>query len=233
MSNCEIIEPCHTQPCDAVDEVQRLLPNGRMWSLGRGDLIARSFLALAEVKQCVNEAICQEWAEQNPCTAVRLFDYWARLYCFPVECVERERFCDWVDLMEDRDCPIGSIGFYKKVIEFVAPNKGITLTVQHPGLLAGKCHVSDPAKPERSVLCVSAPPECFYWQQGDSDAQDGENQRCYFIPEIECLRFYVFPFASLGYKTDTANPNGSPIFNVPDANVDVKPEFYYNPKRLC
>lgn len=227
MSDCETVEPCATGECDAVDEVQRLLPSGPMWDMGRGGNIAASFLALAAVKSCLNDAICQEQRENNPCTTDRLFDVWANIYSFPIECVERERFCDWVDIMDDRDCPVGSIAFYERVIEFVAPGKGITLEVRQPGLLAGNCQVDDPANPENNVFCISAPADCFAWEASDSDVQDGENERCYFIPEIECLRYYIFPFASLGYKTDVPNPNGSPIFGVNAENEAEKPSYFY------
>lgn len=233
MSECEIVEPCATAPCDAVEEVQRLLPRGRMWELGRGGPVANSFLALAEVKACVNAAICQEQKEGNPCESDRLFDVWAKIYSFPIECVDRSRFCDWIDIMEDRDCPVGSIAFYQRVIDFVAPNKDLKLFVHQQGLLAGTCTVDFPGTPRRNILCIQAPRDCFFYEEGGDALQDGENERCYFIPEIECLRYYIFPFVSLGYKTKIPNPNGAPIYDVPVGNIAEKPSYFYNPKREC
>lgn len=233
MSDCETSEPCHDQPCDGVDEVQRLLPPGNIWDLSNGTQTAASFLALGDIKSAVNLAICQEWLENDPCQSVRLFDVWASIYSFPKECADQDRLCDWVEIMEDQECPIGSIAFYRRVIEFVAPDKEITLDVNQPGLLAGQCQVDDPANPSRNVLCITAPADCFEWEASDSTAQDGTNDRCYYIPEIECLRYYVFPFASLGYKTKIQNPDGWPIYNVPDSAEGVKPDYFYNPKPTC
>ena len=238
MTSCLTVEPCHDKPCDGFDEVARLLPKGRLWSLARDSEVSAYFKAVADVKTAINQCICQEWNELNPCLSKRLFDYWAKIYSFPVECVDKERFCDWVDLMENTDCPIGSIGFYKRVIEFVAPNKGITLQVNQPGMLAGVCQKVNPCA-DKNVLVITAPAECYFYENTPEQdcvegIQDGLNPcRCYFIPEIECLRYYVLPFASLGYKTFEVDPNGADIFGVPEENVMDKPDYFYNPKRAC
>ena len=233
MSLCETTEPCHTGDCSGTDEVQRLLPPGRLWNLGNNALLSRSFQALGNVKTCINQAICQELAERDPCKAQRLADYWAGIYFFPIECADISRLCEWVELVENPDCPIGSLAFYRAAVEFLASGKGITLSFNQPGLLAGKCLRDDLAQPQNNVICVSAPADCYQWDDSDLSVQDGENERCYFIPEIECLRYHVFPFISLGYKTDEINPNGAPIFGVADSAQSPKPSFFYNPKRRC
>lgn len=225
MSACETVEPCHNNPCDGIDEVARLLPKGRLWSLSRDSQAARYFKALGAVKSEINRAICQEWDELNPCKTIRLFDYWAKIYCFP-NCVEPERFCDWVELMEDRSCPVGSIGFYRKVIDFVLPDKSVTVDFRQRGLLASQC-ANDSPRAADNVICITAPADCYSYEASSDTFQDGVNGRCYFIPEIECLRFYVLPLVSLGYKTTEINPNGSDIY-APEATAALKVNYYYD-----
>ena len=239
MAACVQTEPCHTGDCSGIDAVRQLLPPGRLWDLGRPSEVSSWFQAVGQVQTEVNKCICQEWNELDPCKAIRLFPYWAKLYCLP-DCVEQtpEKLCEWIALQESAQCPIGSIGYYKAVIEFVAPGKGIELDVKQPGLLAGKC-LLDAACAKEAVIQITAPPECYFYEEiPDPECagyiQDGVNPcRCYFIPEIECLRWYVFPLVSIGYMTNPADPDGADIFGVPEENIAVKPAVFYDPKFPC
>ncbi len=220
---CFTIEPCHNRNCDGLDEVVSLLPNGRIWHPDRGDLYGRWIHALGHVKTELNKRICQEFNELDPCKSVRLFGYWAKVYSLP-ECVPQtsEKLCDWIDLIYG-DCPIGSLGFYRRAIDFVAPGKGIELNVNLQGVGAN-CWCADSFCADNNAIVITAPPTAFYYDQTILDEigemQDGENCRRYFIPEIECLRRCVFPFGlSLGYKTNPISPNGADIYNVPIQNI--------------
>lgn len=233
-----VIEPCHDDDCSGLDEVTALLPNGRIWSIDRGGTYAGFVKALGHVKTDINQAICQVWNELDPCQSIALFDYWAALYKLP-ECVDQtqENLCLWIALLYDSSCPIGSLGFLNAAVDFVAPAAGITLTLNQDSF-AGEWQGDSPCVDSNSLV-VSAPAASFFYEEVSRDypheAQDGENAcRTYFIPEIECLRYKVFPFGlSVGYQTDTANPNGSAIFNVPVANIAEKPQTFIDCGQEC
>lgn len=233
MAECQIIEPCHDRDCDGYDEVLALLPPGRIWNPSRGGVYGNYIRALGDIKTELNKRICQEYRELNPCTADRLLAYWAGVYSLP-PCVPQtaEKLCEWIALLQG-DCPIGSLGFLRRAIEFVAPGKGITIDVTYPDIGAN-CPCPDSPCADNNPLVVTAPPAAYFYETVDIDGpvewQDGENCRVYFIPEIECLRPCIFPFGlGVGYKTDPIGPDGQDIYGVPVANESVKPKW----QRAC
>lgn len=228
-SCCDFIEPCHADECSGLDEVAALLPSGRLWKIDDDRLMSRYFKAIGHVKSDFNALLCQLWAENNPCTADRMFDYWAQVYAFP-SCVEQtnEKLCEWIELV-DFGCPKGSLGFLKQAVEFVAPGKNIQIELSFPDL-GECCPKADECDPEKNQLLITAPPECFYFddRQGedidDFAGDDGCSGGVYFIPEIECLRCTVFPFGvSVGVQTNPTGPNGEQFHNVPPENLAEKP----------
>lgn len=218
------LEPCHVELCDGLGEVVNLLPSGSLWSVERGGVYASYIRATGHIKSKLNERICQEQGELNPCTSVRLFDYWASVYSLP-PCVSQDTdtLCQWIDLIYDPSCPIGSLGFYQRVIDFVAPAKGITISVNVPDIFSSELCATKPCADDNPIV-ITAPPACFFYDAECRDyphePQDGiDSNKQYFIPEIECLRRCVLPFGlSIGYKTDPTGPNGEDIFDVPVAN---------------
>lgn len=227
---CGPIEPCHAHACDGYDEVVALLPPGRIWNPERGGTYGAYVRALGDIKGQLNARICQEWAELNPCTAVRLLPYWARVWSLP-GCVAQTagKLCEWIALVQG-DCPPGSLGFLRRAIDFVAPGKGITIAVSWPDAGAN-CPCPDKPCAADNPLVVTAPPGAFFYDLTERDfpfeSQDGVNGcRDYFIPEVECLRACVFPFGlGVGYRTDPPGPDGQDIFGVPDANQLARPQW--------
>ena len=219
---CDFVEPCHIDECDGFDEVMRLLPSGRMFQRNDDSLIARFNRALGHINTDISRCICQEWNEANPCTSKRLLPYWAQVYSLP-ECVEQtgERLCEWIDLLQG-DCPPGSFGFLQLAIDFVAPGKGITIErVDAPDLgtmpWRGDCH---------PALIVTAPPECFFYDEMSDFELDDRRDACgryYFIPEIECLKCCIFPMGyGVAYQTET-NTVEEPVMGVPEENIAPMP----------
>jgi len=227
---CGPIEPCHTSDCSGLDEVLSLLPIGRIWDPSRGGVYGAYIQALGDIKTGLNGRICQEWNELNPCTADRLLPYWASVYSLP-GCAPQTAasLCDWIALLQG-DCPIGSLGFLRRAIEFVAPGKGITINVTYPDIGAN-CPCPDSPCAANNPLIVTAPPAAYYYEvvPGDypHEYQDGVNGcRSYFIPEIECLRPCIFPFGlGVGYQTNPIGPYGQDIYGVPDANELARPKW--------
>lgn len=225
-------EVCHNEPCDGIDEVAALLPTGRIWSIGRGGVYAGWMKALGCINLEMSTAICQEWAEVDPCTSSRLLPYWISVYSMP-PCVDQtaDNLCAWIDLITDPDCPVGSVGFYQRAIDFVLPAAGVTVEFADPSF-EGVCSQIDSTCLEENFIQITAPPEVFYFEESirdfPMDPQDPNNPcRCYFIPEIECLRYGVFPIGlSLGYQTDPRGPDNEQIFGVPDTNTQNKPQLF-------
>lgn len=219
---CDFIEPCHASECAGVEEVQALLPNGRIWDISRNSTSSRYFRAVAHIKSSLNMLLCQQYEELEPCKSVRLFDYYTKLYSLP-PCAPQtqESLCEWIGIIYDKDCPIGSLGFYQKVIDFISPNNEITLTLNLPDIFSHEWR-SHTLKADEAHLIVTAPPNSYNWFSGPIiegySGQDGQNpDRKYFIPEIECLKRCIFPFGlSIGYKTDPSGPNGEDISGVGD-----------------
>jgi hypothetical protein len=234
--NCDYIEPCHTDECDGFDEVVRLLPRGKIWNPDRGGIYGGYISALGHIKTELNKRICQEWNEVNPCTSERLFSYWAKIYSLPA-CVDQtnEKLCEWIDLLNG-PCPIGSLGFIQAAVDFVAPGKGISISVNvgEPG--AACCPEELQCAANRQIV-VTAPPEAYFFETNAIDypfePQDAVSCRVYFIPEIECLRSCVFPFGlTLGYLTDSGGETGEEIFGVPDQNEMIRP-IVFNQCLIC
>ncbi len=210
MNNCckPLIEPCHSGECDGFNEVVQLLPQGQIWNPDRGGVYGAYIQALGHIKTELNKIICQEWNELNPCSSKRLFGYWAEFYKLP-PCIEQtgDKLCEWIDLLYNQDCPIGSLGFLRKAIEFVLPNKGVEINVNLDST-ATKWRSDDFNCADNNSIIITAPSKLFkyYEYKGDfphTKIQDGVNLcRRYFIPEIECLRACIFPMGlSVGYKT--------------------------------
>lgn len=238
MAECGTIEPCHDRDCDGYDEVLALLPPGKIWNPARGGTYGNYIRALGDIKTELNKRICQEYRELNPCTAERLLPYWIRVYSLPA-CVDQtaEKLCEWIELLQG-DCPIGSLGFLRRAIEFVAPGKGITIDVTYPDLGAN-CPCPDRPCAADNPLIVKAPPGAFFYDLIDGDFlhhyQDGVNGcRVYFIPEIECLRPCIFPFGlGVGYQTDQTGPDGQDIYGVPDENQMARPAWQRSCNITC
>lgn len=226
MSNCcDFVEPCHTKDCDGFDEVVKLLPKGQIWSPDRGGVYGAYIQALGHIKTELNQIICQEYNELNPCTSVRLFDYYAKLYKFP-PCVEQtqERLCEWLDLING-PCPIGSQGFLRRAIEFVLQDDNFEI---HFNLdQTAQTWQTDKICAEDNAIVITAPAKYFRYYEYDGDfvheLQDGVNCRHYFIPEVECLRPCIFPIGlSVGYKT--LEPGKYNINNPPESDPLPRPE---------
>ena len=237
---CGRLEPCHSTDCSGIEEVEKLLPSGRLWNLARSSVAMKILCVLGDIKTVFNRIVCQEYNELNPCTAIRLLPYWADLYYFPADCLElnQENMCKWVDLMEDKDCPPGSLGFYKRAIECVLPGKDIDVKFNPRGFFATAWH-ADYDEAFKNSLVITGPAECFSYERlrkaNCSDiefrtfdhAQDGVNfDRRYFIKEIECLRGKILPWGlSLGYMT-TGSTGDPDIVGVSDENQSIRPEYF-------
>jgi len=216
------IEPCHSEPCDGLDEVLSLLPKGALWDASRESTYSNYVRALGHIKSCWNARICQEWNELNPCTSVRLFDYWADLYSFP-SCVDqtREKLCEWIDLLSDPDCPVGSVGFLSKAVEFFAPDIELTFVMDgigEAGCLAGcSCGVH---------IVLSAPPNLIYYDPSVIDNPNSEisiekQLSGIFIPEINCIKNTIFPFGVPVLIATLPNNGDNSISGVPIENTGV------------
>lgn len=227
---CDITECCRADDCSGVDLIQSLLPNGPLWNMNAQTEHAAYWRATAEVFTELNKALCQEFAETNPCTSSRLLTMWAQVYCFP-DCVEltTQRLCEFLALIFDPECPIGTIGFYKKVLAWVMCATDETcgpviLEVNQRGAHAAEWR-ADFESANENTFVVIAPPSCYMYDK----VKD-----CYFIPQVECLRRYVFPMGiTLGYQTDPVGPNGEDVYNVPPENLGTKPQVYYECERQC
>ncbi len=235
MAECGPIEPCHIRDCDGYDEVLALLPPGKIWNPDRGGTYGAYIRALGDIKTELNQRICQEWNELNPCTADRLLPYWASVYNLPgCALQDGQSLCEWIALLQDTDCPPGSLGFLRRAIEFVAPGAGIEIAVTYPDTGAN-CPCPDKPCADANPIVITSPAENYYYAivPGDfpHESQDGANGcRQYFIPEIECLRPCIFPFGlGVGYKTDPIGPDGQDIWGVPDANIAPLPKW----RRTC
>ena len=114
---CEIIEGCHADDCSGFDEVSKLLPSGRLWDINRNSFVGKYFRALGYIKTRFSQLLCNEWDIVDPCKDTRLLPYHAAQYNLP-KCVEQSgaMLCEWIKLISDPACPVGSIGFYKKAI---------------------------------------------------------------------------------------------------------------------
>lgn len=159
-------------------------------------------------------------------------EFYLEVYALP-PCVEQtaEKLAEWIEIVSDPSCPIGTVGFLKKAVEFVAPEKIIQITINKPTIFGLNWETSSPVADE-NFMVVRAKPEFFFYELfGDTECveqniqageilQDGINDdRRYFIPEIECLRACVFPFGmSLGYKTINDPVSEFDIADVPLAN---------------
>ena len=222
MPNCGNIEICHTEDCSGFDEVQSLLPKGRLWDITRNAQSSRLFRALGDIKTQLNRLICAEWDEIDPCKSNRLLPYHSEVYGLP-KCVDQtaENLCKWITLITDETCPIGSVGFYQNAIDFVAPDKGISLSINTPE--NGKISWQSSSNLScENVFVITAPSDVFRYETVGVDSCDNRSpkrcsvpqdgfcpERYYHIPEIECLRKSVFPFGvSLGYRT-SGNTKGS------------------------
>lgn len=222
---CGPIEPCHVGDCDGFNEVVALLPRGRIWEPSRGGVYGAYIQALGDIKTQLNQRICGEWDELDPCKANRLLPYWRKVWSLP-DCVDDDRICDWIALVQG-DCPPGSLGFLRAAIEFVAPGKGITIDVSYPDIGANCPCPTDPCA-DNNPIVITAPPEAYSWAESLDDepiaSQDDETCREYWIDEIECLRRCVFPFGlAIGYKTNPIGPEGQDIYGVPLANEAERP----------
>ena len=228
MSNCckKSVEPCHTSECSGLEEVVALLPHGSIWNVSNGSTFAQYAKALGHVKTELNKRICQEFNEMNPCKSVRLFEYWARLYKLP-ECVDQtpEKLCEWLDIIYDRSCPIGSVGFLRKAIEFVAPDLTFQIEVNYPDGF-GHCWCGDNVCVDENPIVITVDSDDLHYEMvgvdRPSEAQDGVDPcKTYFVPEIQCLRDTVFPYGlGVGFKTTVPGPNGEPIHGVSNQSIN-------------
>ena len=223
MADIKPLEPCHSDPCDGVEEIVKLLPQGDLWDVSKDTNLGAHFRALGDIKSYLNEIICQEWNEIDPCKSRRLFSYWADRLGYPA-CLPQcsEFLCDWIDLTNDPDCPVGSFGFLRRLIELVAPDVTVTFTNHFQD---GKCE-------EQNCICgagivLEASPNLFYYDTIDidypMDALDGKNVcRSYFIPEINCIRGMFFPIGKrVAYATNPRGVNGEQISGVPEGNTGI------------
>lgn len=211
-------EPCPSDGCINYDLVQSLYPSGILWRV-RG-VLGRFMEWQAMLFNDLMMMICQEEKEVIPCESQRLLPEWARLYGYP-ECVEltKERLCEWLGIINDPSCPIGSIGFYNRIFEFV----DLSATVEYPNVGKGSpCCGKRDCPCQSDIVIVADPSEYFYVTRSDGllkPIQDLENP-CneYFIPAIECLRCWISHEYSLGYATTGYTNCAHPISGVPLEN---------------
>lgn len=228
---CTYLEPCHNQECDGFNEVLDLLPKGILWDPTRPSTYGKYVQALGHIKTEINIAICQELVEWDPCRAKRLFSFWAEMFKLP-DCVDQtpEKLCEWLGIIYDKKCPIGSIGFLRKAIDFVDQDNNIQIRSNPRDFQAPCWCPSDRVCVDNNSIVFTAPPEeyAYYVNKLDrpSNAQDGIDPcKFYFLPAVECLRCCVLPFGlTIGYETDPRSPDGYPIYNVPEENVADRPE---------
>lgn len=224
------LERCHSDDCDGLNEVVKLLPSGGLWDISRDTSLSRHMKALGHAKSCINQRICQEFNESDPCKSVRLFDYWANRFGLP-SCFPRtqEALCDWIDLINDDSCPVGSVGFLRKAVSLAIPEATFSHNLDCPSFGCMPCCDTTSQAP----FVISAPPELFYYEElccyKSVPPQDGVNaNRFYFIPELDCLKHEVFPVGfAVSAVTNPQGANGEPVFGVPEENLgESKFPFY-------
>ncbi len=232
MSCCdEPVAPCESGECSGFDEVVALLPKGQIWDVNRPSIYSQYVQALGHIKTKLNKIICQEYNELNPCKSKRLFSYWADFYKLP-PCVEQsqENLCQWIELIYNQNCPIGSKGFLQKAVEFVLPN--VDIKIEFNPIHARRWR-ADSLCANNNAIVITTPVKHFNYYQYDGDfphdRPDGENCRKYFIAKIECLRKCVFPMgASVGYKTSEKGRHD--INNWQNVTPAKPPQIYYQCK---
>lgn len=212
MSDCAgLTEDCHDQPCDGHNEVSALIRGLGPIFEGRRGVIGQILAAMGAWKTCLNIALCREFCEDDPCKTVRHFARHARLWRFP-SCVPQDNgtLCAWIALQTDPSCPPGTVGWLRKVIDFVMPDKSVSVEITPPKEISN-C-AADSAVAAENAIIITAPPECF------KSALEAAGDRCrlrYFIPEIDCIRSSVLPFGvGIGLRTDPPGPNGEDIWGV-------------------
>lgn len=208
MNNCCItdMEPCHTGDCDGLNEVMALLPTGPVWDPNRNSIYGQYIRALGHIKTELNRVICSI-ADMSPCSSELMFGYWAKVYKLPT-CVEQTpvKLCEWLDIIFG-ECPIGSLGFLRKAINFVNPNLVIDFELNVPDGFANGWRSDDWFCAANNMLVIKTEAKNYRYFEFDGDyphaLADGKNMcRRYFIPEVECLRPCIFPMGlSVGYKT--------------------------------
>ena len=208
MNNCCItnLEPCHTDDCDGFDEVISLLPYGPLWSPDRRSIYGQYIRALGHIKTELNQMLCA-MADMSPCSSEWMFKYWAKVYKLP-DCVDQtpEKLCEWLGILFG-DCPIGSLGFIRKAINFVNPDLVFDITLNVPDGFANGWRSDDWFCADNNMLVFKTAAKNLRYFDFDGDypheLADGVNAcRRYFIPEVECLRPCIFPMGlSVGYKT--------------------------------
>lgn len=177
--NCQPIDPCGLDDCDALAFVQALLPSGRLWHIGDGStrpVFDGFWHSIAQVTAETSAAICAEWCEANPCTANRTIDQWAKLYDFPSDCValSAAKLCEWINLV---GCA-GRCDFIARLVGFAGIG-WVTVEVD-----AG-CLATVDSAPK---ITIRGPASLMTATQGLLDGCDG-----LIVPEIECLRRRYFP----------------------------------------
>lgn len=213
MNNCCIsdIEPCHIDDCDGFNEVVSLLPNGPLWNPDRQSIYGQYIRALGHIKTELNRVLCS-MSDMLPCSSEWMFQHWAKVYKLP-DCVEQtpEKLCEWLDILFG-DCPIGSLGFLRKVINFVNPNLVIDFELNVPDGFANGWKSDNLFCADNNILVIKTEAKNYRYYEFEGDypheSADGTNAcRRYFIPEVECLRPCIFPIGlSVGYKTiETGN----------------------------
>lgn len=202
---CREAEPCGQTPCEALTEIQWLLPPGAIWELREGRNLTRFWSAIAEAKSCLMDGICQEWNEADPCTATRTLERWARIWCFPTDCVDltADKLCQWIDLI--LTCEPGTEGFILALLEFVEfdmTDIEVKFSDCCENLFGARCG---------ACITFCGPFERFTIEECDctwSVFKTIQNPCGYVhLPEIECLRSRFFPVnIAVKYEPD-CDPN--------------------------
>lgn len=183
-----------------------LLPSGALWNPDRPSIYGNYIRALGHIKTELNRVLCA-MADISPCSSVKMFSHWAKIYKLP-ECVEQtpEKLCEWLDILFG-DCPIGSLGFLRKAINFAKPEMDVELELNVPDGFANGWRSDDWFCADNNMLVIKAEAQHYQYAEIDGnyphELPDGINAcRRYFIPEVECLRPCIFPMGlSVGYKT--------------------------------
>jgi hypothetical protein len=209
---CQPIAPCGYDPCEALEIIGQLLPNGRIWQVGHGRPVYDGFWsAIAAFMSDVSNGLCAEWCEANPCTANRTLERWAAVWNYPTDCtsLDTAKLCQWIKMLTCEARP-GSCEFIPQLLVFVG------LTGVYVEIDRGCMATSD----SRPQIIISAP-EWMFFHPGCCDATIGSgwsptipaNELCDTpfldcglieacgneetcagaIPAIECLRHRYFP----------------------------------------
>lgn len=188
---CRHPEPCGQTPCEALTEIQWLLPPGKIWELSEGRDFTRFWSAIAEAKSCLMDGICDEWKEADPCTSRRTLEKWAETWCFPADCVDlsAEKLCEWIEFI--LSCNPGTEGFLVGLLDFVdfdMTDIEIKLSECCENLFGQKCGAS---------IAFCGPFERFEVEECDCtwDIFKAMKYPCgrVYMPLIECLRDRYFP----------------------------------------